>query len=189
MNKYCFSGGATGSDLAWGAAAKRAGYQPIHFSFEGHRTQAPPAELRVIEPDVLKFADTYLQIANKKLKRAKIVDGSERASLLRRNFFQVIGSNAVYAVAVQTFSDGTVAGGTGWAVEMAVGAFNAETERELLPIFVFDQTRTRWLQLANRGEPWRSIDHPPAPPDRFTGIGTRRLNSSGRRAIERVFSE
>jgi hypothetical protein len=50
------SGGADGADLQWGMCAGKAGHQVIHWSFDGHRSQAPYQEIVRIPPDLLKEA-------------------------------------------------------------------------------------------------------------------------------------
>lgn len=186
--KRCYSGGAEGADLAWDDAASEAGYEIVHFSFEGHNTRADPAKLRSVSPAMLEHANEPLKVANYKLKRPPVKSGTYRGKLLQRNYYQVVSTQAVYAIVQQAFADGTCAGGTGWAVQMFVDiALREGLHEALLPIYVFDQTRVRWYQRT-RAEPfWRQLDNPPKPPEQFTGIGTRKLNAAGKRAIRGVF--
>ncbi len=69
LGNVCLSGGADGADLVWGAEARRYGHKVLHFSFAGHRTQAPPDELVILSDNGLRRADPYLAKANARLKR------------------------------------------------------------------------------------------------------------------------
>lgn len=182
--KTCVSGGAKGSDLAWGTYAEPAGYRIIHASFSGHQTNARPDQLKIYLQPELDLALPALLLANKALKRQRPDTESHRGRLLARNFYQVQEPvEAVYAITTQVYEDGTVAGGTGWAVQM----FIDRCDQRLCvpyPTYVFEQTRRSWFQRARQG--WTKIDQPPPPPSHFAGIGTRKLNRDGERAIKEL---
>ena len=73
--------------------------------------------------------------------------------------------------------DGSVKGGTGWAVELAK-MFNR-------PLHVFDQPSKQWFTWK---EGWKE-DAPKIEYDTFVGSGTRYLSDSGREAIEKLFAD
>ncbi len=85
LGNVCLSGGADGADLVWGAEACRHGHKVRHFSFAGHRTQAPPDELVILSDNELRRADPYLAKANARLKRDWPPASQYAANLLRRD--------------------------------------------------------------------------------------------------------
>ncbi|RZW19257.1 MAG: hypothetical protein EX260_07910, partial [Desulfobulbaceae bacterium] len=73
--------------------------------------------------------------------------------------------------------DGSVKGGTGWAVQLAK-MFNR-------PLYVFDQPSAKWFAWKDG---WQE-DSPRIQYETFVGSGTRYLNDAGRAAIEKLFEE
>jgi hypothetical protein len=73
--------------------------------------------------------------------------------------------------------DGSVKGGTGWAVELAK-MFNR-------PLHVFDQPQKKWFTWKSG---WQE-DVPRIEYDTFVGSGTRYLSDAGREAIEKLFAD
>src|SRR5574343_314486 len=94
----CLSGGAKGADLQWGMTAGYAGHTVFHFSFANHRSLAPSDEVVVLSHEQLVLADEYLLKANETLKRHFPPKNDFATNLLRRNWYQVRDSDAVYAV-------------------------------------------------------------------------------------------
>jgi hypothetical protein len=176
----CLSGGARGADLAWGDAAMAHGHDVVHFGFAGHRSSAPHNTIQTLSEAELSVADQHLVKANKTMKRRWPISNQFVANLLRRNFYQIIETQAVYAIS--TFEKGMVAGGTSWAVQMYLDRFD---HREELPCYVYDQVRKTWAQWDGGG--FLEIDHPPIPSGVWTGIGTRELNKAGMEAIQKVW--
>ena len=101
-------------------------------------------------------------------------------NLLRRNWYQVEGADAVFAVgSLDTSKPGLAAlGGTGWAVQMAID--------EGKPVYLFDQEKKKWFTGNNVS--LTEIDTPTLTP-RFAGIGTRDITSAGKKAIEDVYNK
>jgi len=96
----CLSGGAEGADTAWANAALRAGHKVVIMSFEGHKALVPKhpnAEWR-------KLSQFTLDAARPALSKATATLGKYPArniyvlNLLTRNFYQQVGSQAVYAI-------------------------------------------------------------------------------------------
>ena len=46
LDNICLSGGADGSDLQWAMMAGSLGHKVVHWSFQGHRSEAPSAAPR-----------------------------------------------------------------------------------------------------------------------------------------------
>jgi hypothetical protein len=174
----CLSGGAPGADLQWGLYAHAAGHTVIHWSFSGHRTKAPPGERVILPSDLLVRADPFLEVANRTLKRQFPCRTAYATNLLRRDYFQVVWSEAVYAVG--DIKDGVIVGGTAWTVQMFLDRFPDALSVEA---YFFDQQRCQWFGC-HRG--WVAIDPPPQPHGTWAGIGSRDLRPSGKTEIHRL---
>ena len=170
----CLSGGADGSDLQWGMVAGTAKHTVLHFSFKGHKSQAPQSEIVLLDDSQLRDADPYCVATKSFVKRWFPPKSPYVANLLRRNWYQVRDAEACYAVS--TFKNGDVQGGTAWAVAMFINKFNQDP----CPAYVFDQDECHWYQWTGL---WTPIYEPPVPTGIWAGIGTRDLNIGGKLAI------
>ena len=179
-NPICLSGGAAGADSQWGMAAGMAGHMVIHFSFQGHKTQVPQDEIVVLTDEQLREADPHLEKANETLKRKVPYNKPWVVNLLRRNWFQVKDTQSVYAVS--HLDNGMVSGGTAWATQMFIDRF----EGGECPLYLFDQKQGAWLTWA-RGR-WSSSSFVHPPHGIWTGIGSRDLNETGKRAIRTLLN-
>jgi hypothetical protein len=173
----CLSGGALGADLQWGMCAGMAGHQVIHWSFNGHKTQAPESEVVRIKHDDLIIADPFLEKANITLQRKVPYDKPWVINLLRRNYYQVANSGSVYAVS--TIKKNLVQGGTAWATTMFTDLY-PETES----CFCFDQDQEKWFVWTP--DAWVEINLPTPPRGIWAGVGTRDLNLAGKNAIREL---
>lgn len=174
MSSYVnHSGGAKGSDSYWGEIGEKYGIKSNHYHAQGERTatgNTPLTQQQLVE------ADEHLRKANEKLGRTFPAKSNFINNLLRRNWYQVKNSDAIFAIG--HLSKGIVDGGTGWAVQMAID--NGK------PVYVFDQVRNQWYK--NIDGKWSESEVPTLTPN-FAGIGTRELNSLGEKAIESVYSK
>jgi len=170
----CVSGGAPGADLQWGLCSGLAGYSVVHWSFQGHHSQAPSQEIVRLTANQLAQADPFCLRANQTLKRQYPPASRYGQNLLRRNYYQIAWSGSLYAVA--SLVDGQVQGGTGWAVQM----FLDRHDNAACAAYVFCQHAGYWF--AWQGD-WRRIAMPPRPEGVFAGIGSRTLDASGKQAI------
>jgi hypothetical protein len=170
----CLSGGADGADLQWGMCSGAAGMSVIHWTFRGHRSQAPASEVVELNDAQLAEANPYCERANLTLGRSFPPKSNFAANLLRRNWFQVRDAQACYAVS--TIKDGVVQGGTSWATQMFIDGY----EGAPCPCYVFCQEDGRWHVWDGS---WQPIFSPPKPSGVFAGIGTRALGITGKLAI------
>ena len=180
----CLSGGADGADTEWGLAAQAAGHQVIHWSFNGHKKINLPNVYILTEEQLLQ-ADDALKVANNGVKRSFPGHNNHVNNLLRRNYWQIIESNSVYAVTrlVGDKSELAIAGGTAWACQLYVD--KCRKSGEVIQLYVFDQTTSKWLIWSN--EIWETITNPPIPKNIYAGIGSRELTAAGKKAIWDVF--
>lgn len=178
-NNICYSGGAVGADFAWGEAAVKAGHHLVHYVFKGHKGSNGPHAV-VLDPTKLHLADPYLKTANQTLKRSWPAHSDFVSNLLRRNYFQIKSTDAVYAIAEP---DGpSVYGGTAWAVEM-FKILQPSSEN----IFTFNQKNGLWYKWS--GFSWAVVSNVPRPSGKWTGIGTRDLTPNGIKAINGLFTD
>ena len=167
------SGGALGSDTMWGKIGEEYGVYSKHYYAEGQKT---PNGNTALGKQLLSESDVHLKEANKKLGRLFPTSKDYVNNLLRRNWFQVKNADAVFAIG--TIADnGTVNGGTGWAVQMAI-----DNNKD---VYVFDQSRLKWYR--NRDHKWSEVTTPKLTPN-FAGIGTREITQEGIQAIRNVYA-
>lgn len=177
------SGGAKGADMEWDRIGRIYGVENhIHYK---------PADLKSLsrEEEKLMLRDVYCSA--QVLKRPHDFKGIE---LVHRNWLQINrGSTAIYAISCiinpnevdfKGFENKTgkqiVAGGTGWAVEMAI--------QKDIDVNVYDVNTNQWylwMDLTNSFE-YESV---PLLTKQFTGIGSRNLTSQGIQAIVDVYEK
>ena len=165
------SGGALGSDSAWGDIGSAFGVESRHY----FKDSTPKGNVKITqaqyEEGLQKVREAVGPLGRRLPESKPYVMG-----LLSRNWQQVKNADAVFAIAEGLDASGNVQGGTGWAVQMA--------KAEGKPIHVFDQGQRTWLTWT--GSAWISEDTP-ALTKNFAGIGTRQLTDVGRQAIESAY--
>ena len=170
-----YSGGATGAEAAFGAAAQRHGIDEVNFTFEGHNP-ARERGRRILTDAELRRGDVGLGYVSR-LMRRKFPDTPLFRKVLQSIWHQVNNGHQIFVVgAIQP--DRTVRGGTGVAAEYAK-FFNK-------PLFVFDQTQNGWFRWT--GDAWTPASDPKVTERHFTGTGTRFLEANGRTAIDKLFA-
>lgn len=168
------SGGAVGADTQWDIIGKEFGMiNNKHYYFEGFKT---PNGNTSIPINLKNEADSKLKATNKTLGRTFPTSNEYVNNLLRRNWWQVKNSDAIFAIS--SITDNKVDGGTGWAVHMAIA--------ENKPVYVFDQNQNKWFTW-NNGKFIETTT--PVLTKNFAGIGTREINEKGKQAIRNVYSK
>ncbi|MEO1267270.1 MAG: hypothetical protein AAFX99_04165 [Myxococcota bacterium] len=168
------SGGARGSENAFGVCAETWGLQEINFSFEGRPT-ARERGVIILDADELSLGDVQARYLKEKMRR-NYPDTPLFRKVLQSIWHQVNTSSQVFVVG-QILPDDTVKGGTGWAAELA--------RHHEKPLFVYDQDRQGWFTWADNA--WQAIDPPTITSHRFTGTGSRLLSEHGKQAIQDLF--
>ena len=167
------SGGAAGAEACFGELAERWGLPERHLSFAGH-SPARERGLVLLDAATLDEADEALAMLNRRVHAHW-----ERSELMRRvlqaQWHVVRSVEALYVVGVLQ-ADGSVHGGTGWAVDLA--------RHQGIPVSVFDQEQERWIEWDGAG--WVDAQ-PRITAAVFGGTGTRFLMPAGRAAIEALF--
>jgi hypothetical protein len=165
------SGGAYGADSEWDNIGKEYGMvNNKHYYAEGEKT---PKGNTMLNKEQLLIADSLLKETNKILKRHFPSKNEFVNNLLRRNYYQVINSESIFAIS--SIKNNLVDGGTGWAVHMGI-LLNK-------PVFVYDQNVDNWFT-------WDNIfieTEIPILTENFAGIGTREINENGKQNIRKVY--
>lgn len=167
------SGGAKGSDTAWGVIGQEFGVNNHNHYYYGNKT--PTGNTAISE-------EQYQEGLIKAKEAAKALGRNWSLkpfiqSLLARNWQQVKNADAIFAI-VNGFEGAYVSGGTGYAVAMAIA--------EGKPVYVFGQQQNQWYKAENGR--WVAIKTPVLTRN-FAGIGTRELNENGRQAIRDVYDK
>jgi len=172
-----FSGGAHGSEEAFGAAAEAHGLDEVTFSFAGHKPVRQRG-LRELSPEDLALRDVSVQYVTRLMGRSypSYPDEASIRSLLQTICWQVASGQEVFVVG-EILPDATVRGGTGWGAEFAKLCNK--------PLFVFDQQRLGWFRWEQTR--WTPVKAPGISKIRFTGTGTRSLTEAGAQAISQLF--
>ncbi|MBU1040567.1 MAG: hypothetical protein KKF77_05645 [Proteobacteria bacterium] len=172
-----FSGGAKGSEAAFGAAAETFGIHEVTFTFAGNEPQRSQG-LRVLSDEDLALRDVSVQYVSRLMGRSypSHTDELSFRNLLQCICWQVASGKEVFVVG-EILPDNTVRGGTGWGAEFAKICNK--------PLFVFDQTQGDWFRWdKTRWIPARGVT---ITREAFTGTGTRSLTDSGQAAILELF--
>ncbi len=175
LSKYTlYSSGLKGAEATFGETAEKFGIKDVVYSFDGHKLSRDN-NVVILQKEQLERGDISMELASRMLNRTYYETDKIR-KVLQTIFHMVNSGHQVFVVgAIQ--EDGSVKGGTGWAVELAK-MFNR-------PLHVFDQPQKKWFTWKAG---WQE-DRPRIEYDTFVGSGTRYLSDAGHEAIERLFSD
>jgi hypothetical protein len=169
-----YSGGLKGAETVFGETAEKYSVNEVIFTFEGHKLSREK-NVRVLSKEDLERGNISMELASKMLNRTYYETDKIRKVL--QTIFHLVNSGYQVFVIGSIQEDGSVKGGTGWAVQLAK-MFNR-------PLHVFDQPSGKWFTWK---EGWQE-DSPRIQYDTFVGSGTRYLNDAGRTAIEKLFED
>lgn len=170
-----YSGGAAGTEAAFGEAAERWEAHEVNFTFDGH-VQVRSRGRYELSPKELAVGDVSLAYVSKRLNRSYNDKGGLIRGVLQTLWHMVSRSQQVFVVG-RIQDDGTVVGGTGWSVELA-RMWNRE-------LWVFDQDKDGWYRWDGTG--WAD-GKPRITAMHLCGTGTRYLSPNGKAAIEELFA-
>lgn len=169
-----YSGGLKGAETVFGETAEKYSVNEVIFTFEGHKLSREK-NVRVLSKEDLERGNISMELASKMLNRTYYETDKIRKVL--QTIFHLVNSGYQVFVIGSIQEDGSVKGGTGWAVQLAK-MFNR-------PLHVFDQPAGKWFTWK---EGWQE-DSPRIQYETFVGSGTRYLNDAGRTAIEKLFED
>ncbi|HNH45716.1 MAG TPA: AAA family ATPase [Myxococcota bacterium] len=165
-----FTGGAAGAEAAFGELAERWGVKETNFTFRGHVQAHSRGAVPLTEAE-LAAGDVSLAYVARKLRRS-FGENTMLRRVLQSLWHQVSRAEQVFVIGTIQ-EDGTVTGGTGWAVELA-RMWNKR-------LWVFDQEKDSWY-LWN-GEDW-VVGTPTVDATNYCGTGSRNLTEGAFRALE-----
>ena len=168
-----FSGGLKGAETAFGENAEKWGIREVTFSFPGYNLTREK-NVMILSDEELKCGDVSMEIVSNRMGR-RYTHADKIRKVIQVIFHMVNKGFQVIAVGI-IMEDGTVKGGTGWAVELAK-FFNR-------PVSVFDQETACWYTW--KDSVWEK-DTPVISHDSFCGTGTRNLTEEGHKAIDDLF--
>jgi hypothetical protein len=168
-----YSGGANGAEEEFGELAEAWGVNEVNFTFDGHKQTRSRGRYE-LSPRELAAGDVSLVYVSRRLNRT-YSEGSLIRRVLQTIWHMVSRSQQVFVIG-EIQADGTVKGGTGWAVELA-RMWNKT-------LWVYDQDRSGWYR-------WDGVDWVAGEPTidsvHFTGTGTRYLTEPGKAAVKALF--
>ena len=170
-----YSSGLKGAEATFGEAAEKFGLAEVVFSFDGHKL-ARDKNVKILGSDQLQRGDISMELASKMLNRTYYE--TEKIRKVLQTIFHMVNSGHQVFVIGTIQEDGSVKGGTGWAVELAK-MFNR-------PLHVFDQPTKQWFTWKEGS--WKE-DSPRIEYNTFVGSGTRYLSEAGFEAIEKLFAD
>ncbi len=174
--KQCtlYSGGLKGAETVFGETAEKYGVKEIIYTFEGHKLSRDK-NVTVLSREDLERGNISMELASKMLNRTYYETDKIRKVL--QTIFHMVNSGYQVFVIGSIQEDGSVKGGTGWAVQLAK-MFNR-------PLHVFDQPSEKWFTWKDS---WQE-DAPTIKYETCVGSGTRYLSEAGRQAIEKLFED
>jgi len=169
-----FGGGHRGTEAEFGSQAEQFGIREVNYSFDGHQ---PVREngLTMLSPEELKKGDISMEIVSIRMNRT--YSKTDKIRKVIQLIFHMVNSGLQIFTVGWIQPDGTVKGGTGWAVELGK-LFNR-------PLSVFDQDRNQWYSW--KESRWVE-DLPKVEHTTFVGTGTCNLSDAGRQAIRELFT-
>ena len=155
------SGGARGSDTLWDEFAKKYGIKEKNIYHYYYEYKSEPLMNRPLTEEEYNEGVKKVWKANETLHRRP----AGHMRFLARNWMQVKGADAVFAVGV--VEGNIVSGGTGWAVQMAIN--------EGKPVYVLDLLGS-FMQWNYEHKRFETMKEPPVLTKNFAGIGTRDID-------------
>jgi hypothetical protein len=174
------SGGCDGADMCWENEGKPYGVKTISYSYYGHHQKGEHPYIMTTE-ELLEGWE-HIKVASKSLKRKldHIEYNPYVRNLLCRNWFQVKNVETIFAVGkFDNTAHTRTAGGTGWAVQMAID--------NKKPVIFFDQPTNSWYTYTYQYNKFLQLHTEPILTENFAGIGTRELNAFGVGAIKNIY--
>ncbi|PIY21436.1 MAG: hypothetical protein COZ12_04745 [Deltaproteobacteria bacterium CG_4_10_14_3_um_filter_60_8] len=174
-SKQCtlYSGGLQGAESRFGEMAEKWGAREVQYAFAGQQP-ARNTNVQVLAEAELRRGDISMELVSKMMGRTYYQADKIRKVL--QTIFHMVNSGVQIFCVGSIREDGTVQGGTGWAVELGK-LFNR-------PVHVFWQDKAQWYTW--REGAWHE-DTPRIAHTTFVGAGTRHLTAAGEQAIAQLF--
>jgi len=188
------SGGAAGADACWATHGARLGFVVQVASFAGHRRHGPADEVTLLTPRDLARGSVDVQRAAQALGRSAAPRSAYVRQLVARNRL-VARAAAVVAVVERAPHrsrrpwDCGVEGGTGWTCQLYLDRFRGAPDSAVLLVYAQDTRQWARARVCHDDVRWHPVDHPAqalalAGAASLAAVGTRKLDASGRAAIQ-----
>lgn len=193
------SGAAPGADSIFHEMAKKHNHNIKNFVFSGEQVEVKE-NLVYLSLDQLATSKDALEIAAKDMQRNIQTRNQYVYNLLRRNYFQILNSTAVFAVSEfePRFHPPTesksvrIRGGTAWACQMFANRHKKFVRANKIPLYLYSEIKGTWLQCrieSNGLYSWTPLEEQPKLPTNcvYTGIGSREIGPDGEAAIKKLY--
>lgn len=160
------SGGAYGADTMWDEVARSFGISNINHYRDADNTKLS-SKLSKAGITAAELSESQMNEARKEMSRLfnREFKNNLEDNLKVRNYYQVVNSDAVYAIAELNTDLTTVKGGTSYAVNLA--------KKLNKPVYVFSPSTRMWYEYAYDVNVFEPTATTPRLSQRFAGIGTR----------------
>lgn len=160
------SGGAYGADTMWDEVARSFGISNINHYRDADNTKLS-SKLSKAGITAAELSESQMNEARKEMSRLfnREFKNNLKDNLKVRNYYQVVNSDAVYAVAELNADFTSVKGGTSYAVNLA--------KKLNKPVYVFSPSTRMWYEYAYDVNVFEPTATTPRLSQRFAGIGTR----------------
>ena len=186
FKRAVIGGGDAGGDAYFARAAERKGIPQIAITTAAHQKDiVAPGFQKMLSMGELEAVNPEVRAASEKLGRQfkSIAQDEAKLGKIKKHAYEVNIGDAVYAVGQLASGNKKLVGAmpkTSWTVQMGINSGK--------PTFVFDQVKNKWYEWSKAANSFTELEGtPPRPPARFTGVGTRKLNETGKRAIDELF--
>ena len=169
-----YTGGHKGTEEYFGITAEKWGLTEVTFNFNGHDISRERG-LKILSDEELSRGGVGPDIIKKRLER-DFAQTPFMQKIFQVQFHIVNNGYQVFACG-WLLSNGTVKGGTGWAVELAK-LFNR-------PVHLFEQDRKEWVSWVHNE--WVTEEEPVISHKTIAVTGTRCLSDEGMQAIDELF--
>lgn len=161
------SGGAYGADTAWDQIGREFGVvNQMHYRDVGNEKLSQTLKNKKVEATVLSKEQMNAARSEVEKLLGKKYPDTLQGNLQVRNYYQVINSDAVFAVAKLNIIENKVLGGTNTAVQLGLKLNK--------PTYVWDINTKKWY--LNNGFIFEEIETPILTKN-FAGVGTRDIEN------------
>lgn len=169
------SGGAKGADSEFDKVAHENGHDAYHYVVMSRK--GLKGQIFIPSDELYEKAKVLLIRTNQSLKRDLSNLNDYAMKLLMRNMI-IAGKTKTAMYAVTHLVDGQIPGGTAWGIQCAIML-------NRYPVFVFCQDQEKWFTWNK----WRFVESDIIKPyEIYSGIGSRDLKESGRKAIKELYN-
>ena len=157
------SGGAYGADTSWDLIGRELGFSN-HNHYRDTNNPKLSKQLRDLGIEAVLLTSDEMEIARNNIYQILKIKYKDdiRGNLQARNYYQVVRSDAVFAIATLSEDRRKVSGGTNTAVQLALCLDK--------PVYIWDIDTEQWYEY--HGYYFKPCDTPVLT-ENYAGVGTR----------------